>query len=86
MKTNTNSASELKSRTAQRNGEKLQQIDFARRYRNRGRRTELLLHLIRREAQEFWELAQVVGRWVWIQFDGKQPSQITAALSELGFH
>ena len=61
-------------------------IDFARRHRNRVLRTESLLNLIRREAPEFWEMAEVVGRWVWIQFDGKQPSQITAALSEFGFH
>ncbi|HEY3855607.1 MAG TPA: hypothetical protein VGO67_14545 [Verrucomicrobiae bacterium] len=44
------------------------------------------MRLIQREAPDFWELAEVVGRWVWIQFDGKQPNQITAALSELGFH
>jgi len=28
----------------------------------------------------------VVGKWVWIQFDGKQPVTVTAVLSELGFH
>jgi hypothetical protein len=88
MKTHTNSVSdsELQNRTAQRSGSKLQRIDFARRHRNRALRTESLLHLIRREAPEFWDLAEVVGRWVWIQFDGRQPNQITAALSELGFH
>jgi hypothetical protein len=77
---------ELQNRTAQRNGNKLQRIDFNRRHRNRALRTASLLHLIRREAPEFWELAEVVGRWVWIQFDRKQPNQITAALSEFGFH
>jgi hypothetical protein len=88
MKTYTNSVldSELQNRTAQRNGNKLQRIDFSRRHRNRALRTESLLHLIRREAPEFWELAEVVGRWVWIRFDCKQPRQITAALAELGFH
>ena len=88
MKTNTNSVSdsELQNRTAQRSGNKLQRIDFNRRHRNRALRTESLLHLIRREAPEFWELAEVVGKWVWIQFDGKQPNRITAALSEFGFH
>jgi len=84
--TNTNSDSRLLNRTAQRNGNKLQRIDFVRRHRNRGLRTESLLNLIRREAPEFWDLAEVVGRWVWIQFEGKQPSRITAALSEFGFH
>jgi hypothetical protein len=86
MKTYTNSDSRLLNRTAQRNSEQLQRIDFARRNRNRGLPTESLLRLIRREAPDFWELAEVVGRWVWIQFDDWQPSQITAALSEFGFH
>jgi hypothetical protein len=86
MKTNTNSVSGLQNRTAQRIGNKLQRIDFKRRHRNRRLRTESLLNLIRREAPEFWELAEVVGKWVWIQFDDKQPRQITAELSELGFH
>jgi hypothetical protein len=86
MKTQTHKDSELQNRTAQRNVEKLPQIDFARRNRNRGLQTELLLNVIRREAPEFWDLAQVVGKWVWIQFDGKQPRQITATLAELGFH
>jgi hypothetical protein len=88
MKTYTNLDldSELKNRTAQRIETQLQRIDFARRHRNRGLRTESLLNLIRREAPEFWELAEVVGRWVWIQVDGEQPNQITAALSEFGFH
>src|SRR5580698_1666802 len=86
MKTNTDLDSRLQNRIAQRIGGKLPRIDFARRHRNRGLPTESLLRLIRREAPEFWELAEVVGRWVWIQFDGRQPNQITAALSELGFH
>ena len=86
MKTNTNSDSRLQNRTAQRIAAKLPGIDFARRHRNRRLPTESLLTLIRRETPEFWELAEVVGRWVWIQFDGKQPRQITSALSEYGFH
>ena len=31
------------------------------------------------ETPRFWELCQVVGKWVWIQFQQKQPPQITAA-------
>ena len=30
-------------------------------------------------------VAQVVGRWVWIQFSDKQPSTVTRVLAELGF-
>ena len=38
------------------------------------------------ETPRFWELAQVVGKWVWIQFDDRQPPEITATLSQFGFH
>jgi hypothetical protein len=45
-----------------------------------------VLKLLQKEAPRFWELAEVVGKWVWIRFDDKQPPTITAELSELGFH
>ena len=48
--------------------------------------TEKLLGLLRKEAPNFFALAEVVGKWVWIQFTEKQPAEITATLSELGFH
>jgi hypothetical protein len=61
-------------------------INTARRHANRALNTEKLLALLRSEAPNFFELAEVVGKWVWIQFDGKQPVTVTAVLSELGFH
>ncbi len=42
--------------------------------------------MLHHETPRFWELAEVVGKWVWIQFDDRQPRQITAALSQFGFH
>jgi hypothetical protein len=61
-------------------------INTIRRNANRALNTEKLLALLRRETPKFFELAEVVGKWVWIQFDGKQPVTVTAVLSELGFH
>jgi len=61
-------------------------IDFIRRNANRALNTEKLLALLRSEAPRIFEIAEVVGKWVWIQFDGKQPVTVTAVLSELGFH
>jgi hypothetical protein len=89
MKTkNTNSNSELQNRTAQQSENKpeLPKLDLAKRIRNRSLPTDRVLELLRRETPHFWEVAEVVGKWVWIQFEDKQPSEITTALSQLGFH
>lgn len=87
MKTKSqNQKSELKSRSEQLNNKPLPKIDLALRHANRALNTEKLLALLRRETPRFFELAEVVGKWVWIQFNDKQPSQVTMILSELGFH
>jgi hypothetical protein len=61
-------------------------IDFARRRANRELSTEQLLAVLQQHAPQFYALAEVVGHWVWVQFTGKQPSEVTAALAEFGFH
>jgi len=92
MKTTTkkNQKSELKSRServgTEKNTENRPEIDFALRRANRSLDTEKLLVLLRSEAPRFFELAEVVGKWVWIQFTEKQPSIITRNLAEFGFH
>ena len=87
MKTNTNS-SELKSRSEQLSTRKtgLARINFARRRVNRSLDTLRLLNLLRTRAPQFFGIAEVVGKWVWIQFTERQPASITSQLSELGFH
>jgi len=42
--------------------------------------------LLRSETPRFFELAEVVGKWVWIQFVHEQPSEVTMVLAEPGFH
>ena len=92
MKTNINSVSNsdsdsgLLNRTAQRMENQPHRIDFRLRFQNRALSTEKLLDVLYHETPRFWELAQVVGKWVWIQFEDKQPPEITAALSQFGFH
>src|SRR5580658_10255380 len=88
MKTNTNKnqKSGLKSRPEQLSTGNRPQIDFARRVANRSLDTEKLLALLRSETPRFFEIAEVVGKWVWIQFTDKQPSEVTMVLAELGFH
>lgn len=88
MKTNTKNQNKagLQNRPEQLSTDSRAKIDFKRRYANRGLDTQNLLTLLSGEFPDFFELAEVIGKWVWIQFEGKQPVQITSALSELGFH
>ncbi len=89
MKTKLNNQkSELQSRpeqlsTSTGNREK---INFKKRFSNRALDTEKLLALLRSETPNFFALAEVVGKWVWIQFSDKQPPTVTRILAELGFH
>jgi len=84
--TNTEKDSGLRNRIAQGKETQLPKIDFRRRFQNRGLSTDKVLDLLFHETPRLFELAQVVGKWVWIQFEGKQPVTVTSVLSELGFH
>jgi len=87
MKTTTrqNTKTGLKNRTQQSSTER-PQIDLQKRSANRELNTDALLALMRREAPGFFDRAEVIGKWVWIQFEQKQPSEVTRVLAELGFH
>jgi len=63
----------------------LPRIDFTKRCLNRALSTRHFLGLLRSVAPEFFELAEIVGKWVWIRFECKQPQQVTMRLAELGF-
>ncbi len=87
MKTKSqNQKSGLKSRTEQLNTKQLPKINLEARRANRALKTENLLALLRNQAPKFFERAEVIGRWVWVQFTDKQPSEVTMVLAELGFH
>jgi len=57
-----------------------------RRNANRALNTDRLLDVLRTETPNFFDIAEVVGKWVWIQFSDKQPPTVTSVLAELGFH
>jgi len=46
--------------------------------------TRELLALLRSEAPSLYDIAQVVGKWVWVQFSEKQPPEVTSVLAQLG--
>ena len=87
MKTNTNENQiKAQSRPEQLSTGDRPKINMELRRANRTLDTEKLLALLRSETPNFFELAEVVGKWVWIQFSDKQPPTVTRVLAELGFH
>ena len=76
----------LLNRPEQLGTENRPKIDFALRRANRKLETEKLLALLRSQSPSFFAVAEVVGKWVWIRFADKQPSEVTRVLAELGFH
>jgi hypothetical protein len=87
MKTNTNKNQvKAQSRPEQLSTENRPKIDLKKRHFNRSLNTEKLLALLKSETPKFFAVAEVVGKWVWIQFTDKQPSEVTRILAELGFH
>jgi hypothetical protein len=91
MKTKTQNTNKKQKSVAQNRPEQLStgnrpKIDFALRQANRKLETEKLLALLRNEKPDFFKLAEVVGKWVWIQFTDKQPPTVTRVLAQLGFH
>jgi hypothetical protein len=61
-------------------------IDWNLRNRNRSLPTADLLALLRTQAPDLFAIAQVVGKWVWVQFPDKQAPEVTSVLAQLGFH
>ena len=61
-------------------------IDWQKRTVNRNLPTQDLLALLRTQAPDLYNLAQIVGKWVWVQFPDKQAPEVTAVLAQLGFH
>jgi hypothetical protein len=45
-----------------------------------------LLDRMKGELPEIWEQAQVVGKWVWLEFNIPPAKEIRGKLKELGFH
>ena len=92
MKTNRKNQNQngLQSRPEQQQSTKQtaskSKVDFAKRQENRQLPTEQVLQLLKSVMPVAFERAEVVGKWIWIAFEGKQPQEVTAQISQLGFH
>jgi hypothetical protein len=61
-------------------------VNFAERDFNRTLPVEKVLEKLRRWMPDQYELAEVVGKWVWITFSEPPAERVRADLSQLGFH
>jgi hypothetical protein len=61
-------------------------VNFEERDRNRQLPVEKVLDTLRQWIPRAYELAEVVGKWIWITFPEQPVETLRADLSQLGFH
>lgn len=61
-------------------------IDTEARKKNRTLPTEQVLALLQVQDRRLWEMAEVVGKWVWVSFTEQPPQTVRQTLAQLGFH
>ena len=61
-------------------------VNFKERDANRALPTDRVLELLRKWMPEQFNLAEVVGQWVWITFTEQPAEQVRGQLSQFGFH
>ena len=61
-------------------------VNFQQREENRALSTDRVLDLLRRWMPNQYDLAEVVGKWVWITFPEQPSEQVRGQLSQFGFH
>jgi len=97
--TSQKKASELQSRSAQlsRTSTETQSavapkqdsrlpIDTEARKQNRTLPTEKVLALLQQQDRRLWEMAEVVGKWIWVSFSEQPAPTVRQTLAQLGFH
>lgn len=61
-------------------------VDYKQREDNRALPTARVLELLRRWMPNQYNLAEIVGQWVWITFPEPPPEPVRGQLSQFGFH
>ena len=61
-------------------------VNFEERDRNRQLPVDKVLDTLRQWIPRAYELAEVVGKWIWISFPEQPVEKLRADLSQLGFH
>jgi hypothetical protein len=61
-------------------------VNFQQREENRALPTDKVLDLLRQWTPRAYELAEVVGKWIWVTFPEPPAEQVRGQLSQFGFH
>jgi len=61
-------------------------IDTEARKKNRTLPTDKVLAMLQQQDRRLWELAEVVGKWVWVSFSEQPAPTVRQTLAQLGFH
>ncbi len=61
-------------------------VNYAEREHNRALPTDKVLDLLRKWMPAQYDLAEVIGKWIWITFPEPPPEQVRGQLSQFGFH
>ena len=61
-------------------------VNLKLRDQNRMLAADALIDLLRQHAPELFNLAEIVGEWVWITFETEPAEKVRAQLSQFGFH
>ena len=61
-------------------------IDAEARKQNRTLPTEKVLALLQQQDRRLWEMAEVVGKWIWVSFSEQPAPTVRQTLAQLGFH
>src|SRR5512139_4271845 len=61
-------------------------VNFQQREENRALATDKVLDLLRQWLPAAYDLAEVVGKWVWVTFPDAPAEQVRGQLSQFGFH
>ena len=61
-------------------------IDTDARKANRSLTTDQLLTRLQAADRRLWEMAEVVGKWVWVTFPEQPAEMVRGQLSQFGFH
>ena len=82
----TQSNTEAQSAAAPERKDNRLPIDSEARKKNRTLPTEKVLTLLQQQDRRLWELAEVVGKWVWVSFSESPAPTVRQTLAQLGFH